>query len=187
MATDPVRTADTPRQAGVELRPARLETDSEEIAALMVEYLTEAIAQLQQEYGITESPTDLDAVSRSLGAYLPPNGLMIVVEKDAELIGVAALRTLTPGVVEVKRMYVAPQWQGHHLGSALLDRLLHESRETLGAKTVRLDTCRFMTAAQRLYQSRGFEERSPYEGTEIPEQMQKYWRFFERDSDRSGN
>ena len=153
----------------------------------MLEYLTVAIAQLQREYGITESPTDLDAVGRSLGAYLPPNGSLIVAEKDAELIGVAALRTLTPGVVEVKRMYVAPQWQGHHLGSALLDRLLLESRESLGARIVRLDTCRFMTAAQQLYQSRGFVERSPYEGTEIPEQMQKYWRFFERDLARPGN
>jgi hypothetical protein len=30
------------------------------------------------------------------------------------------------------------------------------------------------------YRSRGFAERSPYEGTEIPERLQKYWSFFER-------
>jgi GNAT superfamily N-acetyltransferase len=188
MATDPVPTAEPTTVAGEgkagagpELRPARLETDAAGITDLMVEYLTGAIAQLQREYGITESPTDVDQVGRSLGAFLPPAGLMIVAEQDEKLVGVAALRMLGPGVVEVKRMYVAAHWQGHRLGSALLDRLLVEARDTFEAKTVRLDTCRFMTAAQRLYLSRGFTERSAYPGTEIPEQLQKYWRFFERD------
>jgi hypothetical protein len=45
---------------------------------------------------------------------------------------------------------------------------------------VRLDTCEFMTDAQRLYRSRGFVERDPYEGTEIPERLRTYWLFFER-------
>jgi hypothetical protein len=34
--------------------------------------------------------------------------------------------------------------------------------------------------AQRLYSSRGFVERSPYEGTEIPPRLQHLWIFFER-------
>lgn len=48
------------------------------------------------------------------------------------------------------------------------------------AVVVRLDTCRFVTDAQRLYRSRGFEERGPYEGTEIPSRLQEHWLFFER-------
>jgi len=50
----------------------------------------------------------------------------------------------------------------------------------MGATTILLDTCRFMTDAQRLYRSRGFVERSPYEGTEIPPRLQDLWIFFER-------
>jgi hypothetical protein len=38
-----------------------------------------------------------------------------------------------------------------------------------------------MTDAQRLYRSRGFIERPPYEGTEIPERIQQHWIFFERE------
>jgi hypothetical protein len=37
-----------------------------------------------------------------------------------------------------------------------------------------------MTDAQRLYRSRAFAERPPYEGTEIPARIQQYWIFFER-------
>ena len=182
MATDPeLPVSRTETGAGYELRPARLDTDAAAIAALFVEYMTWALGRFQEEYDSNELPTDIDQVGNSLGSYVPPAGLMIVAEQGDELIGVAALRTLGTDVVEVKRMYVVPQWRAHRLGSALLDRLLLEARETFQAKTVRLDTCRFMTQAQRLYQDRGFVERSPYEGTEIPEAFQKYWRFFERD------
>ena len=37
--------------------------------------------------------------------------------------------------------------------------------------------------AQRLYESRGFVERPPYEGTEIPPELQQYWKFYERQED----
>jgi hypothetical protein len=39
-----------------------------------------------------------------------------------------------------------------------------------------------MATAQRLYSSRGFVERTPYEGTEIPVRLQQYWLFFETTS-----
>jgi hypothetical protein len=49
-----------------------------------------------------------------------------------------------------------------------------------GATVVRLDTVRLMAEAQRTYRSRGFVERPPYEGTEIPPHLQQHWLFFER-------
>ena len=48
------------------------------------------------------------------------------------------------------------------------------------AHMLRRDTCRFMTDAQRMYRSRGFVERAPYPGTEIPDHLQQHWLFFER-------
>jgi hypothetical protein len=48
------------------------------------------------------------------------------------------------------------------------------------ARTVRLDTCLFMSDAQRLYRSRGFLERPPYAESEIPAHLQQYWMFFEK-------
>jgi ribosomal protein S18 acetylase RimI-like enzyme len=87
---------------------------------------------------------------------------------------------LGPDIAEVKRMYVDPRWRGNHVGSAILDALLAEARAR-EARMIRLDTCRFMTSAQALYRSRGFTERPPYEGTEIPERLQQHWIFFERE------
>lgn len=172
---------DAAADAQVLLRPLRLETDTAAVSSLIVDYLTWALDRLMQEYGIDESPTDLDSISESLKAYTQPTATMIVAEQRGSLIGLGALRTLTPGTVEVKRMYVAPLGRGRRLGSRLLDRLLLEARQNFQAETVRLDTCRFMADAQRLYGSRGFVERSPYAGTEIPEHLQKYWRFYELD------
>ncbi|GAB7053016.1 GNAT family N-acetyltransferase [Catenuloplanes indicus] len=163
------------------LRHADLSTDSDAVTALMSDYLSWAVGRLREEYGVEDSPTDLSAIRESLPSFVPPKGLLIVAERDGEPVGVAALRTLTPEMAEVKRMYVDPRGRGLGLGAALLDRLLTEAHGTLGATTIRLDTCRFMTDAQRLYLSRGFVERGPYEETEIPAHMRQHWRFFERD------
>jgi predicted GNAT family N-acyltransferase len=161
------------------LRPMRLETEATAVSSLMVEYLTWGAGRLSEEYGLDESPADLGAVGDSLRAYAPPAGLILVAERDGSLIGIGALRTLEPEIVEVKRMYVVPRERGHHVGAGILDNLLLEARRTFRATTVRLDSCRFMTEAQQLYRSRNFIERSPYIGTEIPPHLQKYWRFFE--------
>ncbi|MFI5842419.1 GNAT family N-acetyltransferase [Catenuloplanes sp. NPDC051500] len=165
----------------ISLRRADLPADSDALAGLLSDYLTWAVGRLREEYGLADSPTDLGTIRESLPSFVPPKGLLLVAEADGEAVGVAALRTIGPGIVEVKRMYVAPHARGTGAGSALLDRLIEEGRETFGAKIIRLDTVRFMAEAQGLYGSRGFIEREPYEETEIPAHMRQYWRFFERE------
>jgi GNAT superfamily N-acetyltransferase len=161
------------------IREAVPDVDDDAVAALMVPYLTWAIERLATEYGVDEPPTHPSLVREGLANYHPPAGRLLLAECDGQSVGVGALRTLRTGVVEVKRMYVAPDWRNRHVGSAILDRLLDQAGE-LGATTVLLDTCRFMTKAQQLYRSRGFVERPPYEGTEIPPRLQDHWIFFER-------
>lgn len=162
------------------IRHADLTHESDEIAKLLVDYLTTALQQLHETFGIEDSPTDVSGVRDALGEYDDPTKALLVAEDPTgTLVGVAALRTVEPGIVEVKRMYVVPECRGTHLGSHLLDHLLTEATR-MGASTIRLDTARFMTDAQRLYRSRGFTERTPYPGTEIPAHLQQYWIFFER-------
>jgi GNAT superfamily N-acetyltransferase len=100
-------------------------------------------------------------------------------EHGGRSIGVGAVRGLNSEVTEIKRMYVDPAARGLHARGAILDRLFQEAHRA-GATIARLDNGEFMTDAQRLYRSRGFTERPPYEGTEIPARLQKYWLFFER-------
>lgn len=164
----------------ISLRRADLATDSDAVAGLISDYLTWAVGRLREEYGLADSPTDLDAVRESLPSFVPPAGLLLVADRDGEAVGVAALRTIGPGIVEVKRMYVDPRARGAGVGAALLDRLITEAREMFRATVIRLDTVRFMADAQGLYGSRGFVEREPYEETEIPAHMRQHWRFFER-------
>ncbi|GAA2049893.1 hypothetical protein GCM10009839_65070 [Catenulispora yoronensis] len=161
------------------IRRADLDHEANEIADLLVDYMTTALQQLQDIFGITDSPTDVASLRDSVREYRDPSKALFVVQHDDRLVGLAGLRTLEPGVVEVKRMYVDPGHRGHRFGAGLLEVLLEEA-PAMGAATVRLDTARFMADAQRLYRSRGFEERDPYPGTEIPPHLQKYWIFFEK-------
>ncbi|HVQ89307.1 MAG TPA: GNAT family N-acetyltransferase [Actinomycetes bacterium] len=152
--------------------------DDEAVVTLVSNYMLWANDYLAREFDIHEPPADPAEIGEHLGDYREPNGQLLLAEFDGVPAGVGALRMLEADVAEVKRMYVGPQWRDRHVGSAILDHLLDEARAR-GARTIRLDTCQFMTAAQGLYRSRGFIERPPYQGTEIPERLQQYWIFFE--------
>jgi GNAT superfamily N-acetyltransferase len=154
--------------------------DDDAVTGLMVEYLTWALARLREEYGVEDPPTEPGLVRSGLASFRPPRGLTLLGERGGLPAGVAALLRHGAGVAEVKRMYVRPAGRGEGLGAALLDRLIDEAA-ALGASLVRLDTCRFMTDAQRLYRSRGVVERAPYPESEIPPRIQRHWLFFELD------
>jgi len=145
----------------------------------MTAYLTWAHAILSERYGAEEPPTDPLLVRDSLAALRRPLALTLIAEQRGRAVGAGAVRGLTTDVAEIKRMYVDPAARGLRVGANLLDRLVGEARRS-GARVVRLDTAEFMTEAHRLYRSRGFAERSPYEGSEIPERLQRFWLFFER-------
>jgi GNAT superfamily N-acetyltransferase len=153
--------------------------DDDAVSALMVEYLSWALRRLREEYGVDDPPTQPALVRDSLASYRRPDALIVLAETGKRAVGVGALRRHDPSVAEVKRMYVAPSVRGERIGSAILDRLIEEAR-AMNARILRLDTCRFMTDAQRLYRSRGFHERDPYPETEIPPRIQQHWLFFER-------
>jgi len=165
-----------------DLREAEAGIDDVAIAGVMVEYLEWAHGRLLDLYGVNDPPTDPGLVFQSLREFRRPHGVLLLAESDGRPAGIGALRRLSDDVVEVKRMYIVPTFRGRHISSAILDRLIVEAR-TMGATNLRLDTCRFMSDAQRLYRSRGFVERGRYEGSEIPPRLQQHWVFFERGLD----
>ena len=167
------------QMGSTELREAVAGADDEAVTQLFVEYLTWAHPKLRDEYGIEDPPTSPEKIAETLVGFRRPSGVLLIAERDRQAVGVGALRRHSATIAEVKRMFVRPQARSLHVGSSILDRLLEDAR-ALDARVVRLDTVRFMTEAQRLYRSRGFLERPPYEGTEIPEPLRRYWLFFER-------
>jgi GNAT superfamily N-acetyltransferase len=166
----------------VEIREARSDADEAAAATLMAAYLTWVLRRLREEYGVEDKPADPSQVAATLSAYKPPSGVLLLAQLAGRPVGVGALRKLPDGAAEIKRMYVVPEARSLHIGSRIFDQLLASAREQ-GATVIRLDTARFMVEAHRLYRSRGFVERGPYEGTEIPPELHEYTLFFERGVD----
>ena len=115
---------------------------------------------------------------QNLDKFMPPDGSLLVSYVEGQPAGIACLKYLSPGIGEIKRMYVRPSYRGMGIGRALLNRLLQAAVQ-YGYERIRLDSVRFMKEAHHLYRSSGFNEIEAYEGSEIPKEFQEHWIFME--------
>jgi putative acetyltransferase len=96
------------------------------------------------------------------GHYAPPEGRLLLAQYAGELAGCAALHRLEPGICEMKRLYLRPQFRGMKLGRVLVDSIIAESRH-IGYQRMRLDTVEpVMKDAVAMYRKIGFYEIAPY-------------------------
>jgi ribosomal protein S18 acetylase RimI-like enzyme len=98
--------------------------------------------------------------------YVPPNGGLWLAWDGAEAAGCIALQPQSPGIAEIKRMYVRPTSRGRGIARALAQRAIVEAR-ALGYERIRLGTLTTMHAAQNLYASLGFRPIAPYRAVEF--------------------
>jgi putative acetyltransferase len=133
----------------------------EEIRALFLEYAGSLNFELCFQ--------SFDQELRELpGKYAIPRGRLILCRVDGKTAGCIALKPLAPGVCEMKRLYVRPEFRGRKLGLNLARRIVDEAR-AIGYSTMRLDTIRgYMDNAIALYESLGFKEIPPYYENPIP-------------------
>ena len=75
-------------------------------------------------------------------------------------------------------MYIRPAFRGNGFGRQLLTNLIEKAKE-YGYSKIRLDSAKFMKKAHRLYAAYGFTEIDPYRESEIPLEIQDYWKFME--------
>lgn len=156
------------------------------VTELNLEYMDWVMSGLEAAFGTTRQAilgmTLRDYVAGAIDevcGHRPPHGAFYLVEVDGRLAGMGGLRRLREGVAEIKRLYVRPGHRGLRLGEALLRRLLSDAG-AFGYRSVHLDSAPFMRSAHRLYEAEGFTDCPPYEGTEVPPEMQGAWRFMER-------
>jgi DNA-binding MarR family transcriptional regulator/GNAT superfamily N-acetyltransferase len=90
-------------------------------------------------------------------ALVPPRGAFLVASVDGEPLACGALKTITPGVASLKRMWVADGARGLGLGRRMLAALEDQAR-SLGLTTLRLETNRALVEAIALYRSAGYRE-----------------------------
>lgn len=108
------------------------------------------------------------------GDYAAPDGRLLLAEEGGELAGCIALRKLSDGICEMKRLFLRPAFRGQGLGRVLVESVIDEARK-LGYTYMRLDTIPGpMDNAIALYQSMGFAEigaynENPVEGAKFME------------------
>jgi GNAT superfamily N-acetyltransferase len=98
---------------------------------------------------------------KPVGEAMRTDSDILVAYAGAEPVGLAALRTFSPGIGEIKRMYVVPAHRGSGVARQLLEELERRAREH-GFARVRLDTHDRLSEANRLYRSAGYREIPDY-------------------------
>lgn len=122
------------------------------------ELFTEYAVSLNIDLGFQDFERELAELP---GEYTPPEGRLRVALDGTEVAECVALRKITDGVCEMKRLYARPKFRGKGVGRGLALQSIEEARK-IGYDTMRLDTPPSMNEAISLYQSLGFQRIEPY-------------------------
>jgi GNAT superfamily N-acetyltransferase len=92
---------------------------------------------------------------------IPPRGAFLVASVDGEAVACGAVKSISPVVGSLKRMWVADAVRGLGIGRRMLQALETQAR-ALRLTSVRLETNQTLQEAIQLYRSAGFREVAPF-------------------------
>ena len=165
---------------------ANLESHRSELFQLNLEYVTWAVSEFKNYFGVSVE----DLFGMSISEYVhsviekvcgdrPPTGVFYLIRMNSQLAGMGGLRCLRSDVAEIKRIYIRPEFRGLKIGDHMMQRLLEDAKR-FGYRRVSLESGPFMKSAHRLYERMGFTDCPIYEGVEVPEMFHDQWRFMDR-------
>jgi putative acetyltransferase len=141
------------------------EAELDQVRALMTAFVgwsreryADRIAQVNAYFDAASFRAELDGLP---GAYAYPRGRLLLAQVDGVGAGCVALRPFDEVSCEMKRMFVAPVYQGRGIGRALAETLVLAARAA-GYRRMLLDTGDKQHEAQKLYRSLGFRDIEPY-------------------------
>ena len=157
------------------------DSDYEQFAKLIRIYVDWCRARYREQPWAVEAAFSYQALDKELEqlstSYGSPNGATLLAACDGRLQGCVAYRTLSENVCEMKRLYVADQFQGKGLGRKLCESIMREAKSH-GFTLMRLDTGNLFHEARDLYQSLGFAQCKSY--YEYPTQLMPFLVFMEK-------
>ena len=142
----------------LKIYPVKIQKDLEIAKQLFVEYAD----SLGFDLGFQDFEEELVNLP---GDYASPEGCLLIAKYDGEIAGCVALRKLSDGVCEMKRLYVKQKFRGLKIGKALCEAVIQQGRKE-GYDCILLDFISPRATAKSLYESLGFKKTGPYE--EIP-------------------
>lgn len=163
-------------------RPVIIPDDLNDVKKLWLDYLVWGNDKMQKLYGVhphnPEEAVEQDV--QQISKFQPPYGQLILAVYEGKVCGLGSLKSISPEIGEIKRMFVDPAARRIGAGRAILEALLAEARR-VGYQQVRLDSPKFMEAAHALYRSLGFRDIEAYPEMEIPAEFKDYLLFMELD------
>ncbi|HUN71219.1 MAG TPA: bifunctional helix-turn-helix transcriptional regulator/GNAT family N-acetyltransferase [Steroidobacteraceae bacterium] len=137
------------RASSIEFAPE--DARSADAERCLQRYYAELAARFPGGFALhADDAPDMDEVA-------PPGGCMLMARLFGEPVGCGMIRTLAPGVGELKRMWVSPEVRGLGVGRRLLAELEAAALERK-LRTVRLDTNGTLAEALSLYRASGYRE-----------------------------
>ena len=115
------------------------------------QYINELAERFDEGFDVAKS---IPADRREL---TPPRGVFLVASLDGGPVGCGAVKTLSPGVGSIKRMWVSKAVRGLGIGRRLL-LALEQQAAKLGLERLRLETNKNLSEAQALYRRNGYRE-----------------------------
>lgn len=119
------------------------------------------IRKVMTEFGCVGSGYSIEdpEVDDMYGTYTNDRAAFYVIEYQGQIRGCGGFATLEGGdtdTCELKKMYFLEELRGHGMGNKLVDLCLDEARKK-GFRVMYLETVERMTAANYLYQKKGFK------------------------------
>ena len=151
----------------MKIKRAQSQSEIEEVRSLFREY--EAFLGVDLCFqGFEEELASLP------GKYARPSGDLLIGLDGEKTVGCVAVRKLSDGVCEMKRLFVRPEARDKGLGRQLAREVIGVARE-LGYSFMLLDTLESLKEAMRLYENLGFRRTAPYYQNPLPGVV--YWKL----------
>ena len=142
---------------------ARWPADRAVVESLFREY----VASLSEDITFQDFEAEFAGLP---GKYARPTGVVLLAWDGDKPAGAIACRMFEPGVCEMKRLYVRPDFRGKGIAREMANELIEDARER-GYGTMLLDTLASMASARALYRDLGFRPVEPYYDNPLPGTM----------------